>query len=981
MESIIHGALDEICTQAAKGLTLTRLWSKINNKSHVSSSNLKQALWSSLLNIPTLQFQRNGVPYDAQNPSIQSFQDAEAMDLKIVAAEHMLNSFVGMYDIEASDAGVSEDQRRVLERLALARTDGVTQNDLTKELDKKSNDIFYILKTLETRGLIVRQSTIIRKKEAGNEEYTNGSIVNTNMLYLYCYAKHLGHLQRLEITKGVTDNDNAAEEVGTGTDVSEERVNNYGPAFTAICDRLEKADRKVMKVLVASDIKRELGYCNNKPAHRAWRNFLNKLQYASIVEEFTAKVNNKVEVTCVRLLKKFSPENFMPKEQQVKRVKRGQITEQLLELPIEQQIYDMIDAEGSKGLTYNEVCKRLGIDSKGYDNRFQHMKKRFRMHLNSEALKRGVVNRVWTCGNYNAGVPYTEKPPTYAQAGQLMLTHTIQDADYQASNMNAEVSEEQGNAEATDVFPDAEPQIVTVKPSLNPVSLERSPSGSPAPRRRRSYTTYPCIGLNTVKSLREQRILEKLQEEKLLIKPELQRLLESIENLEKKQSTRMDRKTLERSLNKLQQDGHCKCISFAIPSLTNIVRKHSIDVVLHPSVYEAADLSDRVHDRIRLFEKQIRTQAYSKLKTGKSNKSIPVLNDVERINTSLRIDTQSEYYEAMKKNGFVLAKMVRAKLLHVFFWGHLTGLSGWDDAIKDGHEQKNPHSSCKLFELDAAIKAMPLKLFLQVAGSNLQLKSVVEKCKKGLRLSDLPVHEYRCLMDTRATGRLSYLVDILRRLKLIRLIGGDIPVGPHTTLRHSFELKPYIEEPVGIYKGINASDLRPQARHDFVLSSKKSVDEYWNTLEHCYAASDPTAALHAFPGSTVKEVYHVRSWTSVRVMTAHQRDELLKLVANEDVSKNISFRKCEKIAESLNLTLEQVIRVFYDKRNKLKVAARAKEHEFPALKDAPFSCTINKSSKRRSPLNNENSLDEDSRRLKQAKSANNATKEQSSSHR
>lgn len=90
--------------------------------------------------------------------------------------------------------------------------------------------------------------------------------------------------------------------------------------------------------------------------------------------------------------------------------------------------------------------------------------------------------------------------------------------------------------------------------------------------------------------------------------------------------------------------------------------------------------------------------------------------------------------------------------------------------------------------------------------------------------------------------------------QLIRLIGGDIPVGPHTTLRHSFELKPYIEEPVGIYTGINASDLRPQVRHDFVLSSKKSVDEYWNTLEYCYAASDPNAALHAFPGSTVKEV-------------------------------------------------------------------------------------------------------------------------------
>ncbi|XP_076949107.1 uncharacterized protein LOC143621630 [Bidens hawaiensis] len=576
-----------------------------------------------------------------------------------------------------------------------------------------------------------------------------------------------------------------------------------------------------------------------------------------------------------------------------------------------------------------------------------------------------------------------------------MLAHTTQDADDQTSIVDAEASQEQSNnpvssandtwldlndqqPEENDKVPEAELQIVTVTPSLNPVSSEITSSGSPAPRRRRSYKTYPCIGLNTVNSLREQRILEKLQEEKVLIKPELQRLLESIENLGKKQWTTMDKKTLERSLNKLQQDGHCKCISFAVPSLTNIVRKRTIDVVLHPSVYEAEDLSDRVHDRIRVFEKQIRTQSYSKYKSSKYNKAIPVLNDVERISTSLRTDTQSEYSEAMKNNGFVLAKMVRAKLLHVFLWGHLTALSGWDDAIKDGHEQKNPHSSCKLFELDAAIKAMPLELFLQVAGSNLQLESAVEKCKKGLCLSDLPVHEYRCLMDTRATGRLSYLVDILRRLKLIRLIGGDIPVGPHTTLRHSIELKPYIEEPVGLYTGANVSDLRPQVRHDFVLSSKKSVDEYWNTLEYCYAASDPKAALHAFPGSTVKEVYHIRSWASVRVMTAHQRDELLKLVANEDVSKKVSFRKCEKIAENLNLTLEQVLRVFYDKKNKLKLAAKAKEHDFPALTDAPSTSKRKRSSKRKSPLNNENSLDEERHKPKQAKSA---TKEQDSVRR
>ncbi|KAD3068691.1 hypothetical protein E3N88_36571 [Mikania micrantha] len=1073
MDPFVHKALEEICSQGANGLTLSVLWSKIHP--HTSSNglplcaNVKKALWSNLLNIPGLRFECKGVSYDAGNPEIQSVDDSEAMDLKIVAADHLFNSFVGIYDIKA---GLSQQQRCILERLAIARTDGITQNELAKETGIKNNYIFHSLRQLETRGLIVRQSAVVRKKEAANEEYKHGSIVNTNMLHLYRYAKkHLGHLQRLEIIKDekpLIDNNNADKEDTSGDGVSGEHIRDYVPAFRAICDRLEKADGKV---LVVSDIKKELGYRKTQ-GHRAWRNILHKLKYAGLVEDFSATVNNK-EVSCLRLLRGFSPETLMPKRhvgghddldtEQPLKVKRGQITEQLLELPIEQQIYDMIEAEGSKGLIIHEALKRLGINNKRYYQLIYDMKDRFRMHLEGESLNRGLAYRIYNAGAHKTPPDkskYTmvEKLPTHAEAGQLMLTHSIKDADDQTFNIDAEVSEEQNvipfssandptwldsndmqseandivpdtvtvkpsensvsldtclnsndlQSEANDIFPVEQLQTVTLKPSANFVSSKISSSGSSAARRRRSYTTYPCIGLTSVNSLREQRILEKLQEEKVLLKPELHRLLDSIEILEKKQCTTMDKKTLERSLNKLQKDGYCKCISFAVPSVTNIAQKRTIYVILHPSVYEAEDLSERVHDRLRLFEKQIRSQNSPKYNPGKCDKAIPVLNDVERINTSLRIDGQAETCEAMKKNGFVLAKMVRVKLLHVFLWGYLTVLPGWDEAIKDGDEQKNPLNSCKLFELDAAIKAMPLELFLQVAGSNLQLESMVEKCTNGLCLSDLPVHEYKRLMDTRATSRLSCLIDILRRLKvlitlivvqvlqftsfainffwifwqLIRLIGGDIPVGPHTTLRHSLELKPYIEEPVGMLLPYYSFDLRPHVRHDFVLSSKISVDEYWNTLEYCYAASDPKAALHAFPGSSVNEVFFSRSWTSVRVMTAHQRSELFKFVANEDTNKKICFKKCEKIAEHLNLTLQQVLRVFYDKRqkNKLKLAASVNEHEFLALTHSSSS-KRKKSSKRKLHVNNENSLDVESRKLKQAKHANDATNEQNSLQR
>lgn len=77
----------------------------------------------------------------------------------------------------------------------------------------------------------------------------------------------------------------------------------------------------------------------------------------------------------------------------------------------------------------------------------------------------------------------------------------------------------------------------------------------------------------------------------------------------------------------------------------------------------------------------------------------------------------------------------------------------------------------------------------------------------------------------------------------------------HTTLTYAFEFKPYLEEPTSApASSLVYADMRPQIRHDFVLSSKKAIDEYWSTLEYCYAAAKSRAALLAFPGSAVHEV-------------------------------------------------------------------------------------------------------------------------------
>ncbi|XAR49896.1 hypothetical protein NMG60_11004070 [Bertholletia excelsa] len=970
MDSIVHAALEEVCSQGANGLALSTLWAKLN--SPLSSQGLhlcpsvKNAIWTNLISIPGLQFEGHGVSYESDDPKIRSVEESEKLNLKIVAAEHLRNSFVGIYDIKASDARIPQIQRRALERLAIARTNGITQSELAKEFGMKGNNIFYILKHLESRGLIVRQSTILRTKESSKQgESKSSSIVNTNMLYLYRYAKHLGCQKRLEIIKedkGLVANDNVEVNAVSGDVAIEEgakedvHIKDYLPALKAICDKLEQADGKI---LVVADIKRDLGY-RGTAGHRAWRNICNRLKDARVVEEFIAQVNKKM-VNCLRLLKSFSPKNFEPKtlgrrddldmDQLMKMGKRGQITDQVVELPIQHQIYDMVDAEGSKGLTITEICKRLGIKNKQYYTRLFNMFSRLGMHLEAENHNKGLVYRVWTSQNFKpeaSNIIFSKPDNILNENGASTTPATNLDLDIWGSDIdvrdNVKSQEKMIEPEHLHSSAPNELQMVSTTASSNVAAVETTPALSTAPRQR-SYQKYPCLTLTTTGARREQWIIQRLQEEKFIIRAELHRELES---LEKEKKTIMDRRTLVRSLNKLQQEGLCKCIQVSVPVISNCGRSRTAEVVLQPSLLVSPELLGQIHERLRSFDMEIRSQGSSRLNKAQS---VPVLDGVQRISKSEKLDIRAKKSEAMRANGFVLAKMVRAKLLHIHLWSHLISSPGWDDALssgKHGYDLKNPHSTCVIFELEAAIKAMPLELFLQVVGSTQNFDDLIEKCRSSLHLSDLPEQEYKHLMDIRATGRLSWIVDILRRLKLIRLVrdglSEDIANVPHATLTYALELKPYIEEPASTTvpsSGITSFDLRPQIRHDFVLSSRKAIDEYWNTLEYSYAAADSRAALYAFPGSAVHEVFLSRSWASVRVMTADQHAELLKRIVNDDPLKKLSFEECEEIAKDLNLTLEQVLRVYYDKCQqhlaRFRGAFRANRQEFQHLKRSDAS--------------------------------------------
>lgn len=189
-------------------------------------------------------------------------------------------------------------------------------------------------------------------------------------------------------------------------------------------------------------------------------------------------------------------------------------------------------------------------------------------------------------------------------------------------------------------------------------------------------------------------------------------------------------------------------------------------MVLHPSISLSPELVSEIHDRLRSFEILIRGQCSAR---PKNSDSVPVLKDVDRTGVNTISNDQAIRYEARRANGFILAKMIRAKLLHGFLWENVYGSGNSNETLSSElgvHKLSNFQKDSTLFSLDATVKAIPIELFLQVVGSGQKFNDLIEKCRRRLRLCDLPDHEYKSLMDTLATRRLSLVVEILRRLKV-----------------------------------------------------------------------------------------------------------------------------------------------------------------------------------------------------------------------
>ena len=109
--------------------------------------------------------------------------------------------------------------------------------------------MFYVVKSLEARGLVVRQATIVRSHSSPVKGKTV-PIVATNLIHLTRYTKDrtLGSHSRFEVPSSSKSNVSDTGEAGLvdATNGTEELViNDDLPAMSRICEKLEAAKDKV----------------------------------------------------------------------------------------------------------------------------------------------------------------------------------------------------------------------------------------------------------------------------------------------------------------------------------------------------------------------------------------------------------------------------------------------------------------------------------------------------------------------------------------------------------------------------------------------------------------------------------------------------------------------------------------------------------------------------------------------------------------
>eukprot|EP00897_Mesotaenium_endlicherianum_P007454 jgi/Mesen1/6737/ME000344S06019 len=151
---------------------------------------------------------------------------------------------------------------------------------------------------------------------------------------------------------------------------------------------------------------------------------------------------------------------------------------------------------------------------------------------------------------------------------------------------------------------------------------------------------------------------------------------------------------------------------------------------------------------------------------------------MEKLRQKQEAGAPVEAFSTMQKYGYVPPKMVRTRMLHQWLWGYANSLhrrppaaapaadAAAAEGTPGGTAEAGGSSGALFFSMANAVLAIPLQLWLHVVGTSAPIPGMEARCSQGCLMGDLSEAELAILADTKAQQRVSWLLDIMRRLKV-----------------------------------------------------------------------------------------------------------------------------------------------------------------------------------------------------------------------
>ncbi|BDA44462.1 hypothetical protein COCOBI_05-6470 [Coccomyxa sp. Obi] len=961
------------------------------------------------------------------------------------ASDTVRDAVLGLHDASLASFAISKPQREALEAIARARQTGVLRSELAKQLGAEAKNFHYVVRALETRGLITAQNINVKTPN------TLGRIT-TNILHLPRF--------KLRVQPGLI------KEEETGDFVLEDEETEA----MRICSAIEAAPHGIA---LETDLKKALGYVGNK-GHKRWRRYKKKLVDSGSLSNFVGEHDGGYH-EFLKLEQAPStaegPSGGKEEEEEAETMEGN--LETVAELGFDEQIINLVLEAGTAGVPKHILAARLGTTNKKVHKMMALISKRVGIHETDEQQGRMIL-KVWRApdellaqhrSTYNPPVPQggwqaavsaaaaargdedTQSAALVSQPsfqGMLTSVPVIQAAPLGSRSVSELAQSGTADAPAPFEFPElpqapSAPDLAAATTgSTGPLSMPALPaepvasqpavgqlsgwelgSAAPAAAASSGATVDADIGMpaieqegpsqlvqngtiqvlgimdpahlkmkvSTLTLQRQQRLVDRVNRDRFMLVSEAAAFFQETEagmNM-----GQMDQRTRCRIVDRCLATGQLQRLLIQLPG-KRIRHKGFYEEVLARADLKLdstflLEVKDYTHRK--RAERHLKGNIKGRVaKLRAQGMDLPVMDGVvpkgpssERPKMTQGTNNFARYnkdMDVLTANGFIRARMVRVRLLH-YLVCRLVGLGGSErsgadlihgngqpnealESVRESMEedlhmafhtqliqvkelaglrsQQHPESNGTAgdvalregsrFTLKGLWDALPMTFFFQVVGCTIAKAEAESLCNEDKRMGDLDSGIQKKLSSSAACKRLQEALDTLCRMGLVEkesrpdqaAQGREQPVS--TGVVYTAQPSALLELPASMaQEGDLASDAGqaggPRVSHDYNLTQKDKLDEYWARLEYA-SLNNPVAVRYCWPAKRAPEVVSPAGWQMLRLMSLAQHHQLHERLAAE-VDRGLNWVACRKIATDLKLSYTQVMRLAAQFRSKERV--------------------------------------------------------------